>query len=131
MRVLLIIATGVSVFLALTISPVLFALVLACVMLLGADVYMRFSERRRRHLEIRLERWCNPTTPLPETRGDARPRLAISADHLTPGRAAGGGRRPSVLELGPLNDELSRGPRRGRTELSKHPGQDSNLQPAD
>lgn len=131
MRVLLIIGTGVSVFLALTVSPVLIALVLACVMLLGADTYMRFSERRRRHLDVRLDRWCNPVTPLPQTRGNARPKLSISADHLAPGRAAGSERRPPVTGLKPLTDDLSRGPRRGRTELSKHPGQDSNLQPAD
>ena len=131
MRVLLIIGTGVSLFMAMTVSPVLFALVLACVMLLGADVYMHLSARRRKQLDMRLDRWCNPVTPLPQTRGDARPRLAISADHLAPGRGAVGGRRASGLELKPLTDELSRGARRGRTELSKHPGQDSNLQPAD
>lgn len=131
MRVLLIIGTGVSLFMAMTVSPVLYALVLACVVLLGADVYMRLSSRRRKHLDQRLDRWCSPATPLPQTRGEARPRLAISADHLTPGRAATVGARSIGAELHPLTDELLRGTRRGRTELSKHPGQDSNLQPAD
>lgn len=127
MRTLLLLGTGFWLFVAVTVSPIAYALVLACILLLGADFLMRISNRRVKRLDRRLERWCNPV-PLPETRGSAiKPRL-VPVDSHPAGRNAGIGERAVFNEVKPIRTEV----RRKRVDnTAKHPGQDSNLQPAD
>ena len=131
MRTLLLLSTGFWVFVAVTVSPIAYALVAACLMLLGADMLMRISSRRVKRLDRRLERWCNPL-PLPETRGTAvKPRL-VHAEVKPAGRAAGANdrnTRNSVKEVKAVRTDVRRASR--TAETAKHPGQDSNLQPAD
>lgn len=134
MRTVLVLSTGFWLFVAATISPVAYALFVACLMLLAADFVMRLSARRVKRLDMRLERWCNPT-PLPQTRGlPIRPNL-VPSDARATGRSAGIGSAPgrlSTLEAKPSRTEIRRGPRTERASIeAKHPGQDSNLQPAD
>lgn len=130
MRTLLLLGTGFWLFVAVTMSPIAYALFAACLLLLGADFVMRVSNRRTKRLDMRLERWCNPL-PLPETRGSSlKPRL-VQAEASPAGRSAGMGKAPgrqSSVEIKPVRTEVQR----KRVESkSKHPGQDSNLQPAD
>lgn len=134
MRTLLLLGTGFWLFIGATVSPVAYALVAACLMLLAADYIMRLNARRVKRLDMRIERWCNPA-PLPQTRG-----LPINPNLGTPsvraaGRGAGIGAttgRHSTLEIKPIRTEPRRVQRAERTSIEvKHPGQDSNLQPAD
>ena len=128
MRTLLLLGTGFWLFVAVTISSIAYALAAACLLLLGADFLMRLSNRRVKRLDRRLERWYNPV-PLPETRGTAiKPRL-VHAETKPAGRSAGASERNSVKEIKPIRTEVRRGSR--SASVAKHPGQDSNLQPAD
>ncbi len=131
MRTLLLLGTGFWLFVAVSVSPVAYAMVAACLMLLCADFCLRVSTKRVKRLDRRLERWCNPM-PLPETRGSAiKPRLVHAEVRPSgpAGRAAGTGERNSVKEIKPVRTEVRRSSR--TAESAKHPGQDSNLQPAD
>ncbi len=131
MRTLLLLGTGFWLFVAATLSPLAYTMVVAFLLLLGADFMLRINSRRVKRLDMRLERWCNPL-PLPETRGKAiKPRLAHAETHPTAGRSAGLGGTPGrrdSLEIKPMRTEVRRS--RSMSE-AKHPGQDSNLQPAD
>lgn len=130
MRTLLLLGTGFWIIVATTVSPVAYALVAACLMLLAADYFMRLNARRVKHLDMRLERWCNPA-PLPQTRG-----LAIKPN-LGPVETRAAGRGAGVVSQmgrhqGPDVKSVRRVTRTDRSvSEAKHPGQDSNLQPAD
>ena len=134
MRTLLLLGTGFWLIVATSVSPVAYALVAACLMLLAADYFMRLNARRVKHLDMRLERWCNPA-PLPQTRGLAiKPNLG-PLETRSAGRGAGVGvhtERHPGQEAKAVRSEIRRGARTDRSVIEiKHPGQDSNLQPAD
>ena len=131
MRTLLLLGTGFWLFVGATMSSIAFVMAAAFMMLLGADLLLRVNHKRVKRLDHRLERWCNPL-PLPETRGKAiKPRLAGVESHAIAGRGAGLGKTPgrhSAIEVQSVRTEV----RRSRSSSdAKHPGQDSNLQPAD
>ena len=73
MRVILVIGIGFWLIVGVAISPIAYALAATCLILLGADAFMRLQSARAKQLDKRLDRWCKPV-PLPESRRK-KPRL--------------------------------------------------------
>ncbi|RNC81618.1 MAG: hypothetical protein ED559_07465 [Phycisphaera sp.] len=100
MRVILVIGVGFWLLVGVAVTPIAYALAATCLILLGADAFMRLQGARAKQLDKRLDRWCNPV-PLPESRRK-KPRLvrdrvpagrvdaAIESKPLKPARTAPG-----------------------------------------